>query len=192
MTGDFNTHLWQWTDRLTENQQGTNSLDTLDHRDSTDIVWTFHPKAEYTFLSFFIIYDSHRERERERGAETLAEGEAGSIHLEADVGFDPGSPGSRHGPKAGAKLLHHPGIPTHSFQLHMGHSTEQIIISWPANQPSTGTTGTRRLISHPVHFWTTMLWNLNSTLRKKNWTDQKYVEIMNILLENEWSNQEIK
>ena len=71
---------------------------TLDHRDSTDIVWTFHPKAEYTFLSFFI-YDSHRERERERGAETLAEGEAGSIHLEADVGFDPGSPGSRHGPK---------------------------------------------------------------------------------------------
>ena len=27
--------------------------------------------------------------------------------------------------------------------------------------------------------------------KKKNWTDQKYVEIMNILLENEWSNQEI-
>ena len=28
--------------------------------------------------------------------------------------------------------------------------------------------------------------------KKKIWTDQKYVEIMNILLENEWSNQEIK
>ena len=28
--------------------------------------------------------------------------------------------------------------------------------------------------------------------KKKNWTDQKYVEIINILLENEWSNQEIK
>ena len=28
--------------------------------------------------------------------------------------------------------------------------------------------------------------------KKKNWTDQKYLEIMNILLENEWSNQEIK
>ena len=28
--------------------------------------------------------------------------------------------------------------------------------------------------------------------KKKNWTDQKYVEIMNILLENEWSNQQIK
>ena len=38
LTGDFNTHLWQWTDRLAVNQQGNNSLDTLDHRDSTDIV----------------------------------------------------------------------------------------------------------------------------------------------------------
>ena len=29
--------------------------------------------------------------ERERGAETQAEGEAGSMHREPDVGFDPGS-----------------------------------------------------------------------------------------------------
>ena len=42
------------------------------------------------------------EREREREAETQAEGEAGSMHREPDVGFDPGSPGSRPGPKAGA------------------------------------------------------------------------------------------
>ena len=41
--------------------------------------------------------------EREREPETQAEGEAGSIHREPDVGFDPGSPGSRLGPKAGAK-----------------------------------------------------------------------------------------
>ena len=63
------------------------------------------------FLNFFLlfIYDSHTERERE--AETQAEGEAGSMHREPDVGFDPGSPGSCPGPKAGAKLLHHPGIP---------------------------------------------------------------------------------
>ena len=27
------------------------------------------------------------------------------------MGFDPGSPGSRPGPKAGAKPLRHPGIP---------------------------------------------------------------------------------
>ncbi|XP_048968160.1 testis-expressed protein 35 isoform X15 [Canis lupus dingo] len=51
------------------------------------------------------------KREREREAETQAEGEAGSIHQEPDVGFDPGSPGSRPGPKAGAKPLRHPGIP---------------------------------------------------------------------------------
>ena len=33
------------------------------------------------------------------------------MHREPDVGFDPGSPGSRPGPKAGAKQLRHPGIP---------------------------------------------------------------------------------
>ena len=50
--------------------------------------------------------------QREREAETQAEGEAGSMHQEPDVGFDPGSPGSRPGPKAGgAKPLRHPGIP---------------------------------------------------------------------------------
>ena len=33
------------------------------------------------------------------------------MHREPDVGFDPGSPGSRPGPKAGAKPLSPPGIP---------------------------------------------------------------------------------
>ncbi|KAM8925689.1 3',5'-cyclic-AMP phosphodiesterase 4C isoform 2-T2 [Lycaon pictus] len=51
------------------------------------------------------------ESQREREAETQAEGEAGSMHREPDVGFDPGSPGSRPGPKAGAKPPRHPGIP---------------------------------------------------------------------------------
>ena len=50
------------------------------------------------------------QRKRER-AETQAEGEAGSMHQEPDVGFDPRSPGSRPGSKAGAKPLCHPGIP---------------------------------------------------------------------------------
>ena len=49
-------------------------------------------------------------RKRER-TETQAEGEAGSMHQEPDVGFDPGSPGSRPRSKAGAKPLRHPGIP---------------------------------------------------------------------------------
>ena len=37
------------------------------------------------------------------------------MHREPDVGFDPGSPGSRPGPKAGAKPLRHPGIPELNF-----------------------------------------------------------------------------
>ena len=61
------------------------------------------------YIYFLFIYDTERERERE--AETQAEGEAGSMHREPDVGLDPRSPGSRPGPKAGAKPLHHPGNP---------------------------------------------------------------------------------
>ena len=53
--------------------------------------------------------------EREREAETQAEGEEGSMPREPDVGFDPGSPGPRPGPKAGAKPLRHPGIPRFFF-----------------------------------------------------------------------------
>ena len=56
------------------------------------------------------------QRERQREAETQAEGEAGSMHREPDVGFDPGSAGSRPGPKAGAKPLRHPGIPMMLFK----------------------------------------------------------------------------
>ena len=54
-------------------------------------------------------------RDTQREAETQAEGEAGSMHREPDVGFDPGSPGSRPRPKAGAKPLRHPGIPLFFF-----------------------------------------------------------------------------
>ena len=52
--------------------------------------------------------------EREREAETQEEGEAGSMP-EPDVGLHPGTPGSCPGPKAGAKLLSHPGIPAAIF-----------------------------------------------------------------------------
>ena len=56
-----------------------------------------HPPFFKIFLNSFI----HRDTpEREREAETQAEGEAGSMHREPDMGFDPGSPGSRPGPKA--------------------------------------------------------------------------------------------
>ena len=54
---------------------------------------------------------TQREREAETQAERSRQREAGSMHREPDVGIDPGSPGSRPGPKAGAKPLRHPGIP---------------------------------------------------------------------------------
>ena len=59
---------------------------------------------------------TERERERE------AEGEAGSMHRELDVGFDPRSPGSRPGPKAGAKPPCHPGIPSFAFSRTFAYS----------------------------------------------------------------------
>ena len=68
-------------------------------------------------------------REREREAETQAEGEAGSMHQEPDVGFDPGSPGSRPGPKAGAKPLSHPGIPWCGF-LKFLLLRDRAFLSW--------------------------------------------------------------
>ena len=75
-----------------------------------DVLFTnisFHFVCCLLFLFIYFLFMIVTERE----AETQAEGEAGSVHCESDVGFDPGSPGSRHGPKAGAKPLHHPGIP---------------------------------------------------------------------------------
>ena len=54
---------------------------------------------------------THRERERERQRHRQREKQAPSMHREPDVGLDSGSPGSRPGPKAGAKPLRHPGIP---------------------------------------------------------------------------------
>lgn len=68
----------------------------------------------FFFFKFLFIYDSHTHREREREAE----GEAVSMHPEPDVGFDPRSPGSSPGPKAGAKPLRHPGIPRTSILNH--------------------------------------------------------------------------
>ena len=47
--------------------------------------------------------------EREREAETQAEGEAGSTQ-KPDMGLDPGTPGSCSGSKAGTKVLSHPGL----------------------------------------------------------------------------------
>ena len=59
---------------------------------------------------------TQRERERERGRDT-GRGRSRLHAREPDVGFDPGSPGSRPGPKAGAKPLRHPGSLLLSFLI---------------------------------------------------------------------------
>ena len=51
------------------------------------------------------IYERHGERQRHRQREEQAP------CREPDVGFDPGTPGSRPGPKADTQPLSHPGIP---------------------------------------------------------------------------------
>ena len=53
--------------------------------------------------------DSGRERERERQRHRQREKQA--PFRKPDVGLNPGSLGSRPGPKAGTKPLSYPGIP---------------------------------------------------------------------------------
>ena len=87
---------------------------------------------------------THIEREREREAETQAEGEAGSMHREPNVGLNPGSPGLRPGPKAGAKPLHHPEIPPLTFfYLHFLQKAKKLWVKRmyhhaPSSRPCLG------------------------------------------------------
>ena len=55
------------------------------------------------------------ERERERHRHRRREKQVPC--WEPDVGLDPGTPGSRPGPKAGAKPLRHPGIPRNCLPI---------------------------------------------------------------------------
>ena len=54
--------------------------------------------------------DTHRERQKHRQREKQPP------CREPDVGLDAGTPGSHPEPKAGAKLLSHPGIPMTVFK----------------------------------------------------------------------------
>ena len=58
------------------------------------------------FLSFYLfIHERHTERQRYRQTEKQAP------CREPEVGLHPKTPGSWPGPKVGAELLSHPGIP---------------------------------------------------------------------------------
>ena len=50
------------------------------------------------------------------------------MHREPDVGFDPGSPGSHPGLKAGTKLLSHPGIPSYKELIQPNKHTYSLDI----------------------------------------------------------------
>ena len=72
-----------------------------------EVSWVPNQPSFFFFLRF--IYLLMRERERERQRHRQREKQAPC--REPDVGFDPGTPGSLLGPKAGTKPLSHPGIP---------------------------------------------------------------------------------
>ena len=57
------------------------------------------------FFKYLFIHDRHRQRQRHRRREKQAP------RQEPDTGLNPGTPGSRPGPKASTKPLSHPGIP---------------------------------------------------------------------------------
>ena len=52
-----------------------------------------------------------RDTQRERVSQRHRQREKQAPCRKPDVGLDPRTPGSHPGPKAGAKLLSHPGIP---------------------------------------------------------------------------------
>ena len=63
-----------------------------------------------------IVTHTHRERERERQRHRQKEKQAPC--REPDEGPGPGTPGSHPGPKAGTKLLSHPGVPISRFFIY--------------------------------------------------------------------------
>ena len=59
------------------------------------------------FKDFIYLFMRDTEGERQRHRQRKKQAPC----REPDVGLDPGTPGSRRRPKAGAKPLNHPGIP---------------------------------------------------------------------------------
>ena len=55
--------------------------------------------------------ERERDRQRQRQRQRHRQREKPAPCREPDVGLDPGTPGSHPGPKAGAQLLSHPGVP---------------------------------------------------------------------------------
>ena len=77
-----------------------------------------------------------RERERERERQRPRQREKQAPCRASNVGLDPGSPGSRPGLKADAKLLSHPGIPRfHIFYNNSKTVTHFLLFTIKAQNP---------------------------------------------------------
>ena len=83
----------------------------------------FCEKCHWNFLERFYLF-IHEKHTEGRGRQRYRQREKQASCRELDVGLDPGTPGSCPGPKAGAKLLSHPGIP--AIGILMGDCIESI------------------------------------------------------------------
>ena len=80
------------------------------YTDSSHLLPTVLVGFFFLFLRFYLFI-----HERHTGRQTHREREKQAPSREPDVGLDPGSPGSRPGPKARTKPLSNPGVPQLAF-----------------------------------------------------------------------------
>ena len=92
--------------------------------------WGFFCVVFCFCFCFYFIYLFMRDTERERQRHRQRENQAPC--RKPNVGFHPGTPGSRPGLKAGAQPLSHPGIPLRCFIIRisfslLGHQKNEIL-----------------------------------------------------------------
>ena len=75
---------------------------------------------------YLFIHERHTQRERQRHRQR----EKQAPCRKTDVGLDPWTPGWCPGPKAGAKLLSHPGVPFFSFNMRIGWEPVPTKLMW--------------------------------------------------------------
>ena len=104
-------HSQAWTFPLTYHLRGLSllKLSSLVSQNVKTRIFIFYL---FIFLRFYLfIQERHTDRERQRHRQR----EKQAPCREPDVGLDPGPPGSRPGPKAGAEPLSHPDCPKLGF-----------------------------------------------------------------------------
>ena len=93
-------------------------LETLSPSPSAPPAHVLPPSLSLFFKDFILfIHERHTQRERERERQRHRQRKKQAPCREPNVGLDSRTPGSLPGPKAGAKLLSHPGIPDITLSL---------------------------------------------------------------------------